>query len=1122
MLHDFTIQDLPASIWPRQLFNAAGLNIEVNANGSIRRMDCHGVMINLFLGNEVEGGPANIYLRRHTANGIEAVPLLGPQAVTTLCADTCGNNWQGKWAGLQIRVRLVLADSAPAWFWHVQVQNTNTDEQLIDLVHVQDVGLSPYGATRVNEYYVSHYIDLAPLQHSVCGNILAARQNLKVDGRNPWALIGSLRSGISYATDALQVHGLAARAGGEPPGIVQGLPGTRLQHEHALMAIQDAPMLLAVGQSTSLGFFGCIEADHANATDTSDLRKVDAVLALPEARPQVIPAIAMANRNLRTHFGTAPMLEALDFDEHELDSLFGPRAHEEYDQDTLLSFFCYDHHHVVLRNKELRVQRPHGHILRTGTNLTPDETVLTSTVWMAGTFHSMVTQGHVSINRFLSTVHSWLGLFHSHGQRVFVQMKQKWYLLGIPSVFEITPTSCRWIYKHRDGLIEVSSNANNTNALSLSVRVLNGEPMRLLVTHHIALGGDDGSDIRPIMIESEGEDIFVSIPAGSELAQRFLRGGFVISPDSGTRFAHVGGDEMLFDDNLGCGLPFICIASEEVTSFGLRLIGRLVTEPAITDDNVIVPRLRAPLDNILAKDVARLNDILPWYLHNALVHYLSPRGLEQYSGGGWGTRDICQGPLEMLLALGRVESVRDLLLRVFSAQNIDGDWPQWFMFFEREKHIRASDSHGDIVYWPILALARYLLACEDYAVLDEVIPFYSQDGSAIEQGTVWQHVERAMVVIATRRIAGTHLAAYGHGDWNDSLQPADPALRDYMCSAWTVTLHHQVLGALARALRLTTRSFVADSLDAEAALVRADFQRLLVVNDVVTGYAIFLPDQTPQLLLHPSDNLTGVHYSLLPMVHAILDNMFSPEQARAHLTIIKDHLIGPDGARLFDQPLAYCGGPERLFRRVESSAFFGREIGLMYTHAHLRYAEALAHVGDVEGLLDALCKAHPLGLREHVPSANLRQANCYFSSSDAAFADRYKALAEYIRVTNCTVTLDGGWRIYSSGPGIALGIVVVRFLGIRIEASKLVVDPAIPPALDGLRAHLTIDGLDTEVLYKIDKMGYGPMRVTFNGHELPFQRGTNPYRLGAAEVSISEFNARRLAGGRDVLVVQLG
>jgi len=39
---------------------------------------------------------------------------------------------------------------------------------------------------------------------------------------------------------------------------------------------------------------------------------------------------------------------------------------------------------------------------------------------MKGVFHSMLTQGHVSFNRVLSTTHSYLVVFQSHGQRVFV------------------------------------------------------------------------------------------------------------------------------------------------------------------------------------------------------------------------------------------------------------------------------------------------------------------------------------------------------------------------------------------------------------------------------------------------------------------------------------------------------------------------------------------------------------------------------------------------------------------------------------------------------------------------------------------------------------------------------
>jgi len=86
--------------------------------------------------------------------------------------------------------------------------------------------------------------------------------------------------------------------------------------------------------------------------------------------------------------------------------------------------------------------------------------------------------------------------------------------------------------------------------------------------------------------------------------------------------------------------------------------------------------LRSPVSSPLAGDVARLQEILPWFAQNAMIHYLAPRGLEQFSGGGWGTRDVTQGPVELLLALGQWEPLRDLLLRVYRAQNPDGDWPQ--------------------------------------------------------------------------------------------------------------------------------------------------------------------------------------------------------------------------------------------------------------------------------------------------------------------------------------------------------------------------------------------------------------------------------------------------------------
>jgi cellobiose phosphorylase len=258
------------------------------------------------------------------------------------------------------------------------------------------------------------------------------------------------------------------------------------------------------------------------------------------------------------------------------------------------------------------------------------------------------------------------------------------------------------------------------------------------------------------------------------------------------------------------------------------------------------------------------------------------------------------------------------------------------------------------------------------------------------------------------------------------------------------------------------------------------------------------------------------------MIHAILEDMLTPAQIRAHLELIHRQLAGPDGVRLFDLPMPYHGGPQRIFQRAESATFFGREIGLMYMHAHLRYAQALAHVGRAPEFFRALCQADPIGLRAVVPAATLRQANCYYSSSDAAFADRYQAREQYERVRAGTIPLDGGWRVYSSGAGIALGLTLRRFLGLTWESGDLCIDPVMPDALDGMRVTMrSLRGQPLEVSYRVGAAGCGVNDVTLNGERLPFTREANPHRRGGIRLRACAV-LDRLTGGRNALAIDLG
>jgi cellobiose phosphorylase len=193
----------------------------------------------------------------------------------------------------------------------------------------------------------------------------------------------------------------------------------------------------------------------------------------------------------------------------------------------------------------------------------------------------------------------------------------------------------------------------------------------------------------------------------------------------------------------------------------------------------------------------------------------------------------------------------------------------------------------------------------------------------------------------------------------------------------------------------------------------------------------------------------------------------------------------------------------------------------MYMHAHLRYAQALAHVGEAESFFRALCLVNPIAIGSIVPSASLRQANCYYSSSDAAFEDRYQASAEYERVAHGTIALDGGWRVYSSGAGIALGLIVRCFLGLSWEAAALRVDPVIPSALDGLQLQTTLQGRPVQVHYRSRNAGCGVTEIELNGQPQLFTRCPNPHRPGAALLAMTVL-LQQLAAEGNILRISIG
>ncbi len=1097
--------------------NSHGLSIEFLENGLIKSIEAHPIRISLKPATLFSRSGANLFLRNRSGN-IEYKVLLGPASDSWFLVKDNVYYVQGSWDGIEYQVALHLSEKSLSWQFVIDLTHRSGESKELDLICVQDVGLKLASDGLVNEYYVSQYLERRILEDMQYGAVVCCRQNMKEPTSNPWLMVVCRNGALSASTDGMVFYGKTYRENGKPEGLLDEILGGEYAGESSVIALQEKPFRLADGEQHRSVFISTFLPDHPQATSGSDLFRLpllisefDDKLTVPLSDQWKIPV-----GNL---FNTSSFLPVEDLNEDELIRFFGTdRRHCEWEGTRLLSFFFSQNDHVVLRAKEIMADRPHGHILQTGSGYIPDENIMSTTCFAMGVFNSHLSQGNTNFNVLLSICTSQFNLGLEAGQRIFAEVEGRFYLLGIPSAFEMGLNHCRWIYKYGEHCLQVRTwTSRNIPQVNMDFNVLLGEPLNLIITHDFdALNGwymAPGS--------SAGE-FTVKPKEGSMLIGSFPQARFRIvlnKPDAGV---HLLGNGALYPDHNGHGSPLFILGADQTSGFCMSFIGEVcTTHDAIRIDDADKQFLADCMDarslwhdlslnlSLIGEqpDIDVIREIMPWYGMNALTHFLTPYGLEQFSGAAWGTRDVAQGPIDMLLTMEKYDEAKQLLKIIFSNQNPDGGWPQWWMF-DSYPSIRADSSHGDIFYWCIIALVNYIKITGDLHILEERLPYYQEkETGPAERTPLSEHVDRLIGMIIQSYIPGTALVPFDGGDWNDSLQPVSRELARRMISSWTVEMNYQAFNAYYHIYKKLGETEKAGELLAICDRIRADFNKYLIKDGVVAGYGLMEDNGSIRLLLHPSDKQTGIHYSILPMERGILSGIFTAEQARHHLDLIEQHLKGPDGARLMDRPLRYKGGIQDFFQRAESSTHFGREIGLMYVHEHIRYAESLACTGRADAFVKALRQAIPVGYRDIVPCADVRQANCYYSSSDVAFRNRYVADECYNDVIAGKMTLRGGWRVYSSGPGIFISLVVTRLLGLRIEEGNVIIDPVMPNSLDGLSASVDFLGRRIRFNYSIKDGNYSPKSILINGASIHFTLDKNSYRQGGAVVDKDQFTA---------------
>nr|WP_308637156.1 cellobiose phosphorylase [Paenibacillus silvisoli] len=1071
------------------------------------------MFINQVLSNPIDGSLNNVFLRLYAADGAiaDVIPLLGVKSQSRFSYSAQAAVWEGTAQGVAYKVVFRLSDRG-MWFWDVTLTGSGVTA---DLVYGQDIGIANRGAVRSNEAYVSQYIGHSVFEDEAKGYVICSRQNQPQGGKFPYLQQGALTRAVGYSTDGFQLFGLSYKEDSVAAGLKQpSLANEVYQYEFAYAALQSERIQL--DGSARIVFYGLFSENHADAIASLEYG-AEVAEAWAQVADQPLEAVQEAAKvAIKPNIGQP--VQAVSLTQADIEKRYPARRLEERDGDTLLAFFTPTHEHVVLKEKELRVERPHGHMLMSGNNDKINEHVLASTTFMYGMFNSHIVVGNTSFNKMMSNARSALNMFKTSGQRIYVELEGSYRLLALPSAYELGFNYAKWIYQlAEDSIVVTSFTTVDSPEVRLQVASESGKAYRYLVTNQVTM--DNNEYEVPFRMEQEGD--VITFRADDRSYSRS------IYPDLSYRMKVTGaaariGDERVLAENVQPGDASLVVLEVEASAqWSMTIQGLLYgqelpfAEREVEEEAAkyrefykdVMNGFRLSLaDGAETAELGKFNTLAWWYTQNMLVHFSTPHGLEQYGGAAWGSRDVCQGPIEYFMATQKYGVVRDILQTVFSHQYEDtGNWPQWFMYDKYIK-VQSEESHGDIIVWPLKVIGDYLNVTKDYSILEEQIPYMDRHKFEYTENkdTLLGHVLKEIAYIKEHFLHGTHLSSYGDGDWDDTLQPANANLKKYLVSSWTVALTYQAMNNLAAALAGYKKE-LSDELGELAAGIQADFNRFMLPTGVIPGFLYMENQEQVKIMIHPEEQETGIQYRLLPMTRSMIGELLTKEQAEAHFSIIKEKLYCPDGVRLMNRPAAYNGGVSTRFKRAEQASNFGREIGLQYVHAHIRFIEAMAKLGYQDEAWKGLQVINPVGLQDVVPNAEIRQSNAYFSSSDGKFNDRYEAQERFDELRQGKVQVKGGWRVYSSGPGIYMNQLITNCLGIRQDGGDLVIDPVLPKHLNGLQFSFAFLGQPVKFVYHLE--GGSQRRVTINGAEAGLQETANRYRQGGVRISRESLQA---------------